>query len=262
MAQQMEKSISESLEMEINLMPFVSELLKDLWALGSIPEYIVKILSALNLESEKIDVLDLGCGKGAVSITLARELGFYVKGVDGCQTFLDTAIQKATEFGVSGLCHFVNEDIFDDIKISKNFDIVIYASLGGILGSFKEIVNALRKTVRPGGYMVIDDGFLKSSQRIERKGYSHYRSYKDTRKMLTCYGDKIINEVLTEQETKDINVDYLEKIKERAEQIIQKNPTIEESVLSYIRGQEKECEILDKYITGAIWLMQRTTQEN
>ncbi|MBD3223716.1 MAG: hypothetical protein GF313_03255 [Caldithrix sp.] len=45
---------------------------------------------------------------------------------------------------------------------------MIFASLGGLLGSLPETVGKLRRQVRSGGFMIIDDGFLKRSNPIKR----------------------------------------------------------------------------------------------
>ena len=51
-------------------------------------------------------VLDLACGKGAVSVRLAKELNIHFKGVDILPEFIDYAKCNAQEYGVSDLCEF------------------------------------------------------------------------------------------------------------------------------------------------------------
>ncbi|MFC1543543.1 SAM-dependent methyltransferase [Candidatus Neomarinimicrobiota bacterium] len=92
----MEKSVAENLEIDERLLPYLPELWADLWALGSFPDLIVEMLKPLGLPGAETSVLDLGCGKGAVSVTLAKELGFNVVGVDGFRPFLDEAMTLPT----------------------------------------------------------------------------------------------------------------------------------------------------------------------
>lgn len=54
-----------------------------------------------------------------------------------------------------------------------------------------------------------------------------------------------------------INEEYLKVIKKRAKNLINRIPKLEEPINRYIKNQEVECDILDKNITGAIWLLQR-----
>ena len=163
MNKNLEKSLSESMETNPELLPYLPELLQDLWEMGSSPEKIIELIRPLKLVAGDTKILDLGCGKGAVSILLVKTFGFQAIGVDGCQAFLDEAWEKSREHGVESRCNFIQADIRDYIQQARDFDIVIYASLGGILGSIAEYVGKLRTTIRQGGFIVIDDGFLKGN---------------------------------------------------------------------------------------------------
>lgn len=254
----LEESISQSLEAQKEILPYIPDLVADLWALGSSPDRIAELLKPLPLSKEETKVIDLGCGKGAVSITVAHQLGFRVLGIDGYKPFLEDAERKATEFDVSELCHFEFGDMREFIKVSRDFDVVIYASIGNVLGTFNECVGKLRQTIRPEGYIIIDDGFLKGSTLVERTGYEHYRPHDETLRQLTSYGDTLIYEVvLPDEEIKAINDHYLEVIKKRADILNKRHPELKECIHEYIKNQEVECQILDNCVAGAIWLLQR-----
>jgi len=136
------------------LLPFIPELLADLWALGSWLDVIVELLRPLCLPVETTRVLDLGCGKGAVALTLAREFGFQALGVDFFEPFIQEAGERAEEMGVASRCRFICADMRDALREASDFDVVIFASVGGVLGRFDECVAKLRQSVRPGGYVV------------------------------------------------------------------------------------------------------------
>ena len=253
-----EKSVAKSLEARPELLPCLPELLVDLWALGSSPDLVVQMLRPLNPPSRSTGALDLGCGKGAVSITLARELGFRVVGIDACKAFLEEAERKAAEFNVSELCQFRFGDIREFVNNANNFDIAIYASMGNVLGSFDECVGKLRGTIHPGGYIVIDDGFLENPTLIKRGGYEHYLPHDETLKQLTSQGDTLFQELLlTDEETRSLNEHYIKAMKRRAQTLIQGRPDLNETISRYIREQEIECELIEKHITRAIWLLKR-----
>lgn len=131
----LEREMVAALEVAPQLVPFVPELLADIWVLGSWPEKIVKMLMPLGLAAEKTRVLDLGCGKGSVGIALAREIGFRIRGVDIFNPFLQEARERASGFDVAHLCEFECADIGKTIDRYEGFDVVIYAALGwGVLG--------------------------------------------------------------------------------------------------------------------------------
>lgn len=252
------RSIAESLEMTTGMLPFVPQLLDGMWALGCSPELAVGMLRPLGLSPTETRVLDLGCGKGAMAVTLAKEFGFRALGIDACEFFLDEARQKAAEFGVSHLCRFERGDLRKFVAQDRDFDVVNFASLGGLLGNFAECVGALRRTVRPGGYILIDDGFLSGEKPVDRAGYGHYAPHAATLRQLTSHGDTVVEERLTIEETAAINSEYLDLIRKNGETLIRSKPDSREHVEGYIRSQELECEIIDRSITGAIWLLKKS----
>jgi len=138
------KSVANSLEAEEKLIPYMSYLLQDLWALGSSADQILDLIGTLHFPSDTVNILDLGCGKGAVFVQIASRFGFNVVGVDLMAEFLKEAQKKSNEFQVSDLCTFVEQDILNYVKNEKNFDAVILASLGGIFGNNKNTVEKLR----------------------------------------------------------------------------------------------------------------------
>ncbi len=251
------KSVADSLEMDIGMLPFVPDLLNGMWALGSSPELVVDLLRPMRLDPDRSKLLDLGCGKGAVAVTVSHALGFRAVGIDAYEVFLEEARQKAAEWGVSHRCRFELMDLRQYIEEASGFDVVIFASLGGLLGDYDQLVGRLRRTVRPGGYILIDDGYLRGGKPVKRAGYGHYETHARTMKHLTSHGDALVEERLTIEENKRINDEYLAVIKRNAESLLEARPELRGRVEGYIREQEMECDVLDAHITGAIWLLRR-----
>ena len=127
--------------------------------------------------------------------------------------FIDEALDKAKDYKVAHLCRFIKQDITEYIRHEhNNFDLVILAALGGIFCSITNTVAYLRTQIRPGGYILIDDGYLKKDQLINRKGYKHYKNHEDTITELTAFNDSIIKEVNTTKLSLQINNEYLKSI--------------------------------------------------
>lgn len=258
MKKDLDQVMADSMEARKDILPYLPELLVDLWALGSSPDLVVEMLSPLKLPKLTTQVLDLGCGKGAVAITLARELGFKALGIDANTTFLKEAEVKAEEYQVADRCQFQFGDIREAVRSCKDFDVVIYASLGGILGSFDGIIKKLRAAVKSEGYVIVDDGFLKGEHRVKRPGYGRYAPYDQTVAQLTKHGDLLIQErILSDEYSNSINYGYLDAIKQRGQELINRQPHLDKFITEYIDNQEIECEFLDRHITGAIWLLQK-----
>ncbi len=125
-------------------------------------------------------ILDLACGKGAVSIGLSKSFGCRVKGIDIIPEFIDYAGEKAHEHGVENLCHFQVEDINRSIQTEKGYDIVVYAAVGDVLGDIHETIVKLKDTVVPGRYILIDDAYSNEG---------NHEMYASRQQWLTAFRD-------------------------------------------------------------------------
>ncbi|MBD3378333.1 methyltransferase domain-containing protein [candidate division KSB1 bacterium] len=250
-------SIAESLEVHESLLPLMPELLQDLWALGCSLSTILDMLARHSL-SPSMHVLDLGCGKGAVSISIARQFGCKVDGIDAFEPFIAIAREKALEYQVQQFCQFIRADIRDFCQEKHDYDVVILASLGGILGTWPQTIEQLRNQVHSGGVILIDDGFLKNIDKSSRKGYEHYRPHDQTLKALTCFGDQVIDEQDTSDLSAEINKEYLEKMQKRSNLLIQQHPEFESACKKYIQDQADECDFLDHHVAGTAWLIRKS----
>ena len=105
-----------------------------MWELGAIPNDIIHLIEQ-NIEvTPNTKILDLACGKGAVSINLARAFGCKVKGIDLIPEFIDYAVTKALAYGLQDRCEFIVGDINESVLNENGYDIVILASVGDVLG--------------------------------------------------------------------------------------------------------------------------------
>ena len=216
------------------------------------------MFSTLPLSYGAAKVLDLGCGKGAVSVQIASKFGFEVVGIDAMPEFLKDADKKASENHVSDLCTFYEMDIQNYVIDEHDFDVVILASLGGIFGNHKNTIKKLRTQVRPGGYMVIDDGYLKKEKFLNRKGYRHYRNYEETVDKLTKFNDRLLAEIPTTEVSKKINDEYLKVIENRTIELMNQYPTLEKVLKSHLDLQREECDIVNCELEGMVWVLKKT----
>lgn len=257
MSDRTDQSIAHAFEVSKDLIVHLPFLLQDLWAMGSSVEYITESIGALHLNPHHATVLDLGCGKGAVSVKIASLFGIQVVGIDMMTPFLEDAEKKAIEYNVSHLCEFINRDIMDYISVNHNFDMVILASLGGVLGSFKDTVSQLRNQVRSGGYMLIDDGYLRNTKLLRREGYEHYKDHETTVSELTAFNDLLLKEINTTQVSVKINNEYIHFIEKRGSELIAGHPELSHTISAYMQLQKEECEVIHDQIEGALWLLQK-----
>jgi ubiquinone/menaquinone biosynthesis C-methylase UbiE len=261
MSNQTEQSIADSLEVDKKLLPYIPFLLQDLWALGSSVDHIINVIGSLKLSPAQTKILDLGCGKGAVSIHIASQWGLHVVGVDRMTAFLEDARKKAGEYHVTHLCEFINQDIMEYVSTEHGFDLVILASVGGIFGSFKDTIATVRTQIRSGGYILIDDGYLRKANSLKRKGYEHYKNHEDTIEELTAFGDRLLQEVNTTDVSLIINAEYINSIEKRGKELIDQHPALKDNIDAYIQLQAEECDVINNQMKGALWLLQKMKRD-
>ena len=59
------------------------------------------------------------------------------------------------------------------------------------------------------------------------------------------------------EENSEIDQGYLKAIKHRSIELLKKNPDLSNEVEAYIKNQEIECEVIEKNLRGAVWLIQK-----
>jgi ubiquinone/menaquinone biosynthesis C-methylase UbiE len=226
-------------------------LLQDIWELGSSPEDIARLVSKNIPISEESLILDLACGKGAVSIKLAAAHRCKVKGIDIFPEFISYAKTKAIEYLVDTLCKFEVGDINQSVKSEKNYDVVIFGAVGDVLGNPLTTLKKLKNTLKPDGFMVIDDGYIPESSGI------NYLTKKQWLKVFDKAGVQLISEKPVEKsELQSINKFNQACIKKRANELANKFPQKTRIFSDYIQSQQAECDELENEIIGVTWLLQ------
>jgi SAM-dependent methyltransferase len=257
MTEELNQQIARSLETTVELLPFLPELLVDLWALGCSVETIVDLLRPLELGDPERRVFDVGCGKGAVAVSVAKALGCSVYGVDGFEPFIDEARERAKAAGVAELCTFECGDMREAVKQVRDHDVAIYAAHGPMLAG-RPCVETLRRCVRSGGYIVVDDGFLIDGVESKPPGYEDHLPHDQTVAAMTAHGDHLVEEVIMSPEEWHADDDRInDSILWRAEALAVRHPEASSQLEEYVRGQQRECETLKAIHIPATWLLRR-----
>jgi len=255
---EIEEKLACSLTAEtIELVPFLPYLLQDLWELGSNPRDMIRMIKRHMPISESTKILDLACGKGAVSINIAKELGVKVYGFDLIPEFIEYSTQKAKELGVDELCHFAVGEVNEVVDTEKNYDCVIFGAAGNILGSPQETLTKLSKVVKPGGYIIIDEAYLPDDGSNEGVMYKNY-DFLNHKQWLDLFKNnslKLVEELQNEEEY-DFDSDN-KAIATRANELIAKYPEKRAIFEGYIQSQLNECTDLESNVIAVTWMLQR-----
>ncbi|MFP4162405.1 MAG: SAM-dependent methyltransferase [Chitinispirillaceae bacterium] len=246
-------SILHSLDAENRmLLHHLPYLLQDIREMGTDAAQVLEIIRRNNAFTQDMSVIDLGCGKGAVAVKLAKELKCKVRGIDALQEFVDEATRYAQQNGVADLCVFQRGDIRATTD-SSLFDLVIYGAVGPIFGSIEQTIHKVSGFVRPGGFLVIDESFCPetSKQRVSHSEKELFHAFRDN-------GMEVIDESRTAMENlRNVNRENNEKIRHRANELKRMYPQDAAIFDEYVKNQIRSCETLEHELVSAVWLLQK-----
>ena len=256
-----EEKLVRSLSWETTeLLPFLPYLLQDFWELGSDPDVMAKMINKYVGVSDKTRVLDLACGKGAVSVKVAQQLRVKVKGIDLMPEFIDYAEQKAKEFNVEDLCEFLIDDINEAVKTEKDYDCVVFGAAGvDVLGGPAEALNKLKATVKPGGYIMIEEGFISGEDKREKVRYNR-DVYFTEQQWVALFKEANLELIETASGHSEGDLDSvtgMAAIIARANELIEKYPDKRTLFEEYIRNQQNEYADIDDSLVCVTWVLRK-----
>jgi SAM-dependent methyltransferase len=249
-----DEMIAYALETPLALLDYIPELLTDLEELGGDAQAITGVIKTLDL-SESATVVDLGCGKGAVAVEVADRLKLRVLGIDLFEPFVEHCKGLAESRGVTKLCAFIHGDILKLADTYNSFDIALYVALGDVLGPLDQAVSVIRQYVKPGGYIVISDGYIRDGGTSDFAGFEQYADHRAMIARLTACGDTLLNETIESGRHDGNNGELIMK---RAISIAARRPELAADLLEYAKTQVAEYKYLEDNFVCAIWVLQRT----
>lgn len=125
-----------------------------------------KSLLAKALGNEKLDVLDVGCGTGVISLILA-EMGHNVTGIDFSEGMVEKAKEKANSLNLH--VEFKPGDAEDLQFDDASYDAVINRHLLWALPNPDRAISEWKRVLKPGGKIVIIDGTFGDYNRLHRQ---------------------------------------------------------------------------------------------
>jgi len=260
MAMERPKTLEESIIRAMDgsdpkLIPFLPYILQDCWEIGSDPNAMIGLVRKHAQDHSHLRVLDLGCGKGAVSVRIAQEFKCECFGIDAIKEFIDESNRKAKEYGVGHLCRFEVGDIRERVKSLRGFDVIILGSIGPVFGDYSQTLGSLKDCVKDNGLIIIDDGYIAHDS-----DYVHPLVHKRdvVCRQISDSGMKLIDEVVFDKDyIKDSDDAIYESLKKRCLQLINKFPGKATLFTDYIKRQEEENAVLEDQIVCAVMAIRR-----
>lgn len=257
MKRETEEKLACSLTAETTeLLPFLPYLLQDFWELGMDPDVVIELIGKHVGSPGNTRVLDLACGKGAVSVKLAERLRVKVKGIDLIPEFIEYANQKAQEFSVEPYCDFAVGDIHEAVENEKGFDCVIFGAIGDVLGDHAETLNKLKATVKQGGYIVLDNyDFISEKQwtaLFKETGLELVETVSDDSPVEGDQNDSY--QLVSDSDS------GMEAIIRRANELIEKHPDKKALLEGYVNSQKKEYDDIENQnsLDNVTWILRKS----
>ncbi len=239
------------------LFPYLPYILQDIWEIGTLPEIVLRLIEKHTANHSNLSVLDLGCGKGAVSITVARELKCRCHGIDAVEEFIAEARNKARKFEVAEQCVFECGDIRVKIHVITGYDIIILGSIGPVLGDYHSTLTQLSNCLNKDGLIILDDGYIDDASEYRHPLYETRSALLNT---ISDAGMIVVDESILEREAIAESDEHIFScIRQRCQELMHTHPEQKSLFADYIKKQEEENDVLENKIICSTIVLSRCT---
>ena len=238
------------------ILPYLPYILQDFWEIGSDPDVMIDLIKKYLSNINNLKVLDLGCGKGVVSINIAKQMNCECHGIDAIPEFISFSTSKAYEYGVGNLCQFEVGDIRENIRTLGKYDVIVLGAIGQVFGNYFETLTILNNNLKDGGLILIDDGYIEDQNSFK---HDHVFSKSDLKKQISDAGMQLIDEVNVSGD-KNVTANYdteYNNLSKRCQELIAKYPDKAEIFINYCDQQKKEYENIKTEIKCSTMVIKR-----
>lgn len=222
----------------------LDEFFRPLDALGSSPKLVARWLKLGGI-GRRDQVLDLGCGKGATSIEIARVTGCAVLGIDAFEAFVLSCRGLAAVRGVGDRCAF--RVGLAENHPGRDYDGVV---LLNVL-PFERAIPLARRMTRPGGCYLIDDAVAS----VRGPGFPKAR---DVLEAIESAGDRVERaKVWRESEVRTRGGILYKLLRKNAAALARKNPADRALLAECLRRMRAGVAELSGEFRPACWLVRR-----
>jgi len=250
----LEESIAAAMDAQQDtaIIPFLPYILQDFWELGTPPEIVINLIQKHCKNYSNLNVLDLGCGKGAVSVKLAATLKCNCYGIDAISEFIEASKEKAKEYGVDTLCRFEVGDVREKVEELDKFDIIILGATGPIYGDYYTALTALSKHLTDKGIIIIEDAYIDDTSTFQ---HPSILPRKELLKQFGQAGMELIDESVGQYSEWMDSTKEMENMLIRCNELRTKYPEKSSLFENYIQNQASEYDVLENEMTGSIMVL-------
>jgi ubiquinone/menaquinone biosynthesis C-methylase UbiE len=273
----LDESIGRAMDCDdLALVPFLPYILQDFFEIGSSPRELARLVqahaprtisrnasrnvsgpdSSLEARGATLRVLDLGCGKGAVSIHLAGQLGCSCLGIDAIPEFIAEARERAANQGLADLCSFEAADARLRVKELRNFDFIILGSIGPVFGNYQQTLETLKPCLADKGIIMVDDGYI-----AEGSSYADPRvqSLQLILDQIEAAGMRLVAEVASSADQSEEYEEQFSHIQARCSELSAMHPELGSLFDDYAARQAAEYQALADELHCAVFIITRAS---
>ncbi|WP_295937194.1 class I SAM-dependent methyltransferase [uncultured Alistipes sp.] len=252
----MDESVAAAMDarQDTAIVPFLPYIFQDWWELGTPSGIVLEIIQRHFKTYSKLQVLDLGCGKGAVSVKLAETLGCKCHGIDAIPEFIAAAKEKAKEYGVEALCRFEVGDVREKIERLDIFDIFIFGATGPIFNDYFSALTALSEHLSDEGIIVIEEAYIDDTSTFQ---HPPLVTRKELLKQFAQAGMELVDETTGKHSDFADSAEDMENIVKRCNELKMEHPEKSSLFENYVRNQASEYDVLENKVGGSILVLKR-----
>ncbi len=105
---------------------------------------------------KELTILDIGCGPGMQTLTLAKALNCNITAVDITEEYLSKLRESAQEASVLDRINVINRDMNDLRFEAESFDLIWAEGSAYIMG-FENALNVWKTFLKPGGFIAVSE---------------------------------------------------------------------------------------------------------
>jgi len=253
----LEESIAIAMDsQDTAIVPYLPYILQDWWELGTTSEIVIDFIQKHCKNYSNLNVLDLGCGKGATSVKVAAALKCNCYGIDGMPEFIEVAKEKAKEYDVATLCRFEVGDVRKKIEELNKFDVIILFAVGPVFGDYYATLTTLSKHLTEEGIIIIDDAYVDDSSTFQHPLVS-ILSRQELLKQVEQAGMKLIDETAGKHSEFIDSAKEMESIIIRCNELKTKYPEKSYLFENYMQNQINEYDVLDNKVICSVMVMKK-----
>ena len=224
---------------------------EDLYYLGPGDNKItLEILKSLPSLSPEALVLDLGCGTGRQTITLAQEIPCNIRAVDIYQPYLDTLMIRAEKAGIQDKIEISCENMLNPNVRKESVDLIWSEGAVFAIGFLNALENWRGLLKKKSGIIVLSEAvWLTDNPPLEVKkyweeAYPEMTNIKGLKAKATLASYTVNKTMILPQKAWE---NYYQEIEKRIVEI-RNSDIINGDLEECIKSTEKEIEIYRKYI--------------